>query len=570
MSEADARFGPYRLSPREGQLYRDGEPVKLTGKPYDILVCLVREAGNLVEKRSLLEELWPDAHVEDAVLSQNIYVLRKVLEDTKAPHRYVVTVPRKGFRFVAEVIRDAPAAPSGASPAATSIAVLPFECVGPEAEQARYLGLGMADALIARLSRLPQLDVRPTSAVLGRDNQPETLRGLQVGTTVEGSIQLAGSRLRATVQLVDLERRASIWGDTFDIEFDDIFTMQDTISQQIADALSLELTSLERARLARDYLANREAYDAYIKGRFFWNKRSGHVLRRAIDCFHRAVALDARYAPAYAGLADAYVLLPLYGDTPALEAFPLAKNAAETALELDPDLAEAHVSRAYVRFIYDRDWEAAFEGLRRGIELRPSYATAHHWSGFFEAARGKFDAARAAIAEALRLDPLSLPIRSDLGLVNYFARDYDRAVETLAETLELDPGFAYGRFALALALTESGEVAAAEAQAREAVELSERATAMLSVLAYVLGRKGDLEGVAEVCRELEQRAVDHHVPAGRMALALASSDRAGALAALERADRERSRFLPFVGVWPAFDPYREDPEFITLAAEATP
>jgi DNA-binding winged helix-turn-helix (wHTH) protein/tetratricopeptide (TPR) repeat protein len=602
------RFGPFFLDRPNRMLLRDDEPVPLTPKAFETLLALVERASQVVTKDELLNLVWPDTFVEEATLTQNIYTLRKALGDD-GDGAMIETIPRRGYRFVAAVQTAKIAA--AALPSVTPIAVLPFRTLGYH-DHSELLALGMADALITRLSNLRRLAVRPTSAVmtfLGTTEDSLSLgRRLGVEAILEGTIQFAGTRLRATVQLISVEDGTFLWAEKFDSVFSDIFTVQDAISQQVAETFQLRLTQREERGLRQSPTGDAESYEAYLQGRYHWNKRSRDSLRRAIACFQRAADLDPTSARAFAGLADSYVLLPLYGDAAPMEVFPMAREAASRALGLNGELAEAHTSLAYTRFIHDWQWHEAEAGFLKALALNDHYATAHQWYGFFLAAQGRFQEALVHARRAQQLDPLSLPIGADLGFVLYFSRQFDRAIERFRHTLELDPEFAYGHFGLALAVLAQAEAAQdgsaqdggaqdgsaqdgsaqdgsaqdggaqtgidperveiAVAAARRAVELSGRRTAMLAALGFALARAGREEEAEGVAQELRTLAQNQFVPASRLAMVYTGLGREeAALEQLAKAARERSRFMAFLGVWPVFDSLRGRPAFRQLLAE---
>jgi DNA-binding winged helix-turn-helix (wHTH) protein/tetratricopeptide (TPR) repeat protein len=572
-------FGPFRLDLANRLLLRGAAPVALTPKTFDLLALLAGRAGELVTKDEILERIWPDAFIEEGNLTQTVYMLRRALGGEGGLGESVETVPRRGYRFTAPVRElTAEATPaggrgrrpagSGAARPVASIAVLPFEplAAGPDDE---YLGLGMADAVITRLSNLRRLRVRPTSAVrdyTGRSHDAAAAaRELQVDSVLDGTLQRAGERIRVNVQLVDVREEAPQWAAQFDAMATDLFELQDSISRQLVAELSLKLSRREKERLTHRSTLDPAAYQAYIKGWYFWNKRTADGLDKAVECFEEALGRDAAFAQAYAGLADCYLLMPLYANLPSTEAFPRANAAALRALDLDPTLAEAHTSLAYVRFFYDRDWAAAEASFRRAIALNPGYPTAHHWYAYYLAAMGRHEEAAERGRRALALDPLSLVINTDLGFVLYFARRYEEAVAQLRTALELDPGFAYGHFALGHTYLQLGRSEEAVGELRQAVELSGASTSMLAALGIAQAAAGRSGEARAVVAELERRAAERHVEAAHFAfLAAALGDRARAIELLAKACDERSRFVVFLNVWPIYDPLRGEPGWPAL------
>lgn len=576
-SRAVYEFGPYRLDVGSRLLTRGpGEPVPLTPKAFDTLAVLLERHGRVVSKEELLEAVWPGVFIEEATLTQNVYTLRKALGEGSDDSLYIQTVPRRGYRFAAPVASaattQAVALPGSApaKPAPRTIAVLPFAALGADAEK-DFLGLGMADAVITRLTHVRSLTVRATSAVLryvGQTPDPVTVgKDLAVDAVLEGTVQRAEARVRATVRLVSVADGRVIWADKLDTVATDIFTLQDHLSERVADALRLELSAPERQGLSRRATESTEAYQAYVRGRYFWDRRTEDNLYKAISYFRQALDRDPLYARAYAGLADSFVLLPLYGSAPPRDAFPKAQEAANRALDLDDELAEAHTSLAYTRFFFDRQWDAAEASFLRALAANPRYATAHHWYSFFLAARGRQDEARSHALRAVELDPLSLVINADLAFVHYFARRPEDALVQFGRTLELDPAFAYAHLGSALALAEQGELTAAVLAGERAVALSNSSFA-LAALGRARALSGDVAGAEAVLRELDDRAQGQHVQANYAALVLlALGKNADALDRLEQAFEEGSHFVAFFKVWPVYDPLRGLARFSELCRQ---
>ncbi len=451
-------FGPFRLDAARRLVLRDDRPLQITPKLFETLLALVENSGRVVEKEYLLARLWPDTVVEESNLAVNISALRKALGESAAEHRYIVTVPGRGYQFVADVrwvadeeeatltlekhttaeiiieqqdddsspdylqvaaagqmLTEGPRAASrgylkagtvivaavlialvayllisgrlfpARSPAAPeSMAVLPFRLMGGY-EGEEYLGLGMADALITRMGNIKQIKIRPTSAVMKYDRADQDPvaagRELNVEAVLEGSIRRAGERVRVTVQLVSVETGAPLWADSFDEKVSDVFTVEDRLSQKVVDSLTLNLSGEEKTRLAKRHTENAEAYAAYLRGRFYRSKQTPEGMRKALEYFTQAVEIDPQFALAYSGLADAYAYLGfrIYALQPPRETMPKAEAAAMKSLQMDDSLAEAHASLGFVKLRYEWDWEGAERELKRAIELKPNYASAHHW-----------------------------------------------------------------------------------------------------------------------------------------------------------------------------------------------
>jgi DNA-binding winged helix-turn-helix (wHTH) protein/Tfp pilus assembly protein PilF len=562
-------FGPFRLDASKRGLQREGQAVPLTPRAFDTLLALVENRGRVVEKDELMRRVWPDVVVEEANLTQNVFTLRKALGEGSKEQRYIATVPRRGYQFVAEVRESVEALPApargGNSP--RSLAVLPFTTLGGE-DVEDYLGLGMADALITRLGNIRKIVVRPTSAVrpyVGQTPDPVSAgRSLGVDTVLEGSIRQAGDRIRVTVQLVSVEAAAPIWGQCFDERRTDIFSVEDSISTRLAAALVASLTAEEKQRLRKRYTDDEEAYDAYLRGRHHWNARTEDGLRNALQEFERAIARDPEYALAHAGLADCYTLLGSAGYSllPPREALGRARTAALKALDIDPELAEAHVSLALVRFRLDWDWAGAETEFQRAIELNPGYASAHHCYGLFLSAMGRADEAIERLELAQQLDPLSLIISTALGRAFHFARRYERALEQHLKTLELEPDFPEARLNLALIYIQRSMFSEALAELQRAMARAGRRPLMLEFLGHIHALAGDTAQARRMLAELDGLVAEGRIDVLHLVypcIALGEKDRAFEI--LEKAYEERSGQLVYLKVEPSFDSLRDDSRF---------
>ena len=574
-------FGVFRLDPSERLLMREGQPVALAPKVFDTLLALVENSGRLVVKDQLMSLVWPDTFVEEATLARNISDLRKVLRESLAADKLIETVPKQGYRFIATVrcIRPEEATvvvqrhttarmvveeQFETDAAIRSIAVLPFRPISAESRD-EFLELGIADALITRLSNISQIVVRPTSSVRKylNLNQDSALAGrdLQVDHVVDGSIQKADDRIRITAQLVNVADGRSLWAGKFDERFTDIFGVEDVISEQVANALVLKLTGEERRLIARRYTDNAEAHRLYLRGRYYWNKRTRDGYEKGIEHFEQAIEIDREYALAYAGLADCYSMLGRFGLVRPAEIMVKATLSATTALRMDDTLAESHASMALAAHIYEWQWEAAEQHYRRAIELSGHFATAHHWYAIFLAEMGRADEAIAAMKHAQGLDPVSLIIGADAGMVLYLARHYDWAVEQCHATLEMDPNYFRARMWLGRSLEQKGLYQEAIAEYETARKLDD-SPYVLEWLARAYAMSGN---AAEACRLVEDLAdpASHvYVDSYYLASVYAALDRKeAAIERLERACVERSCWLSRLRVDPIFDSLRLEAGF---------
>lgn len=574
-------FGPFRLLPFERLLLRDNQPVALAPRVFDTLLVFVQNSGRLLSKDELMQLVWGERIVEESNLTQNIFILRKLLGETPHDHHYLVTIPLHGYRFVAQVRKghegheghgsavaenDVAQTSAARSAGATAIAVLPFTVLGSPSSEP-FEGIGIADTLITKLSKLKQLIVRPVTAVLKYAEAGQDLLAigaeLQVAAVLEGSLQRAGDRLRVNARLVELDSGTTLWADKFDDHLTDIFAVQDLIAVHIAEALELELSVEERRHLAQSHTRNLEAYQLYIKGRYFWDSRTEQGLFKGIEYAERVIKLDAHDALAYVGLADSYALLGEYLYLSPQEAFPKAKAAAERALELDPANAQAHASLGEVAFFYEWDWRAAERHYLKSIALDPHYASAHHWYAWFLMAMGRLDEARDSITQAQRSDPGSLTLNTVLGLPSYYGRRYEMAVEQYRETLEMNPDFAQARYCLASALTHQGHYDEAIAEYQQVRPLYEQQAASLQAFTYaVAGQKEKAQGVLEDLRRLsEQRYVSPYLEA---VIHTGLGDKESALLKLEEAFQQRAAWMVFLNIDPFLERLRSEPSFAGL------
>jgi eukaryotic-like serine/threonine-protein kinase len=460
-------------------------------------------------------------------------------ESTRRPSTYPLSVPNK------------------------SIAVLPFENLSRDPDNA-YLAEGIQSEILTRLSKIADLKVISRTSTQHYKSAPDNLsqvaRQLGVANILEGTVQKSGDAVRVNVQLIKADTDSHLWADTFDQKFTNIFAVESKIATRIAETLQARLTGADRNAIAKRPTANTEAYALYLKGRFFWNKRTGADLRTAIYYFNQALGKDPGYALAYAGLADSYAILPRFGAASPADSLPHAKAAAKKALELDDTLAEAHTSLAFPLAYYDCDFEQSAKEFERAIHLNPNYATAHHWYGELLAQMGRFDEAIAEFKRAQELDPLSLIINADLGEVYRWARQYDKAIEQLRKTLEMDPRFYYAHWNLGIALQLKGELSTAIGEYRKAVELNDDPF-VLALLGQAYARAGEREEAQKILARLSEEAKSRYVYAYSFALMfLALGDKDRAIDEMEEAYRERNQVFS-IKVDAMLDDLRGNPRF---------
>jgi TolB-like protein/DNA-binding winged helix-turn-helix (wHTH) protein/Tfp pilus assembly protein PilF len=451
-----------------------------------------------------------------------------------------------------------------------SIAVLPLENLSGDKEQ-DYFADGMTDDLIANLAKIRSLRVisRSTAMAYKGTHKPlsQIAQELHVDAVVEGTVLKAGHRVRITAELVQVATDQHLWADTYESQLGDVLTLQNQVSSAIVDEIRINLSSQDKARLAQKTTVSPEAYEDYLKGRYYWNKRSAEGFEKAIGYFESATHKDPQYALAYAGLADCYGIIgaTIFGNVPAAEAAPKAKAAAIRALEIDPSLAEAETSLATAEFNYDWDWSKAAEGFNKAIRLNPSYATAYQRYSLYLIAMGRTNESFEQIDRARELDPLSISINASLGWRLYLARQYDRAIVQLRNTLDMDPSYEWARLILGQAYIQKGQMDLAISELRKAADLSHNSPLMVSALAYAYAMSGDQSDAQKLLTQLASDAQHQYVSPFYVAtvyVGLKKNDLA--IDWLEKAYADRSNGLVFLRVEPELDSLRTNSRFITL------
>ena len=450
------------------------------------------------------------------------------------------------------------------SRAINSIAVLPFQFLSGETQN-DGLELGLTESLINRLSGLNNISIRPIGAVkkYARENRDLTGVGeeLKVDSILEGNIQREGNRIRLTVRLLNAKNGTTIWNEQIDEDFADIFAVQDKISNRVANSLQIALSDKERRQLAKAYTQNIEAYKKYLIGRHNWNKRTPEGLAESIRFFNQAIDLDPTFALAFAGLADSYLLIGLYSIEPTTDAFPKARAAAEKALDIDQDLAEAYVSLAMVENLFQYDWKKAEEHFSRAIELRPSYSTGHHWFGLFLAMQGMTDEALTHLSHATDLDPLSSSINTDLAFAYYLANQTDKAIEQLNKTLRLDPEFAGAHNLLGMSYVAEKRFDSAIAEFEKASHLSD-ATFGSTEVVWANGFAGNREKARQM---LDAFPKDKKISPFEMAIIFTSlGEKEKAIEHLYQAYEKRDPQIVPIKVYPPFESLAGEQQFTEL------
>src|SRR5437868_9952299 len=463
-----------------------------------------------------------------------------------------------------------PGATALASIAEKKIAVLPFKPLVPD-NRDQVLELGMADSLIAKLSNIREMVVRSLNSVRkydGLEQDPLAAgRELEVNSVLEGNVQKSGDRIRVTARLISVADGSSLWANTFDEKFTDVFAVQDAISQKVADALALRLSGEEQKRLTRRYTENLEAYQLYLTGRYHWNKLTPPEITKSIEFFKKAIELDPTYALAYFGLADAYRSLAPTSDVPSKDTLPQAQAAATKALELDETLAEPHATLAFIHTWYDWDWSGAEREAKRAIELNPNWSFGHIAYAQLLSVTGRSEEAIAEGARAVELDPLSLIINALNGYHLHLARRDDEAIARLKKTVELDSNFWIAHQFLGIAYIEKKRYPEAIAEFSQAVKLSGGNSEPLALNGYASVLSGDVAKGRAVLKELKSLESQRYLPPSNLALlSYVLGEKDEAFSWLEKAyqDRDRDIRLCRLKVDSKWDSMRSDPHFVEI------
>ena len=560
-------FGRFRLDAAGGLLFRDARMVPLAPKVADALRLLIENAGNVIGKDELLKNIWPDTFVGEGSLTRTISILRKALADDAGGQDYIVTIPKRGYRFAAP-ISETSSPKARPVPEKLMLAVLPFENLSGNKKQ-EYLSDGLTEELITQLGRLnpERLGVIARTSAMQYKSTRKSIqqigRELGVAYVLEGSVRRAGNRVRVTAQLIQVSDQTHLWAQGYEREMRDILTLQRQVSQAVAKEIEIKLARQEPSRLDAGAI-NPAAYETYLKGRYLWNKRTLDSLENSVRYFQRAIELDPGYERAYAGLADSYLTLHDDGHLPPRKALASAKRAAAKGLRIDKTLAEAHTSLAHAH-LHEFNWPAAGAEFKRAIELNPNYPAAHFYYANYLVARECLDEAIAEAQRAQALDPVSLPAGSNTASVLYHARLYGLAIEQSLKVLDMDRNFARAHEDLGRAYEQKGMYEQAIRAFRMAVANSGRSPAYLGSLAYAYAVSGHRKEAAKLLEELRKIARKRYVSAYVFALVCAGlKDKDGAFAWLRKACDEHSSALIFLKVNPRFAALRSDARFHDL------
>ena len=557
-------FGAFRLDAAERILLRHGKPILLTPKAFDMLLALVQNRGHLVEKDHLMKLVWAEAFVEEANLARHIWALRKALREDEGGHGYIETVPKLGYRFVAQV-REL----SDEAIDVHSVAILPLVNASADPNM-EYLGDGITESIINNLSQIRKLKVMARSTVFGyknRDIHPQTVgRELGVDAVLAGRVSRLDNRLIVGAELIAVKDGTQLWGEQYRRTIADVIAIQVDISKQISDKLRLKLTGDQRKQLTRRYTDKPEAYESYLKGRYYWNKRTPEAFRKGLEYFQQAIELDTSYVLAYTGLADCYNGLSYYGALAPKQAYTRAKAAAEKALEIDDSLAEAHNSLAFARWgNAEWDWSGAETEFKRAIELNGAYSTAHHWYALVLAGMGRLEEALVEIMRARELDPLSLIINTHVGWILYLSRRYDEAIEQYCTVRDMDSNFYSCRILLGEAYVQQARYDEALVEFEMARNLSGESPLTLASFGHVYALAGMTGDAKRLLAELKELSKQRYVSAYHMAtIATGLGQTNEAFAWLEQAYEERACDLIYFKVTPILSGLHQDPRYADL------
>ena len=556
-------FGEFRVDIGRRILLQAGNTIALTPRQFDTLLYLVEHCDRVITKEELMKAIWSDAFVEENNLNQSVSAIRRALGERRGDNRYIITVPGVGYRFAAPVRLVSSVEHRAAR---GSLAVLPFKPL-LEKERDEALELGMADSLIIRLSNSRDMIVRPLTSVrrfsgLEQDAQSAG-RELDVESVLDGSIQRAGARIRLTARLTDVADGRSLWVGTFDEEFTDVFSVQDAISERVAGALQMHLGAE-----AKRHTVSTRAYELYLQGRYHWSRLVPTEVRKSIEFYEQAIAVDPNYALAYTGIAVAYVSLSIASDAKPAESFPKAKAAALKAVTLDESLSDAHAYLSFIHFWFDWDWAAAESEVRRAIALNANSAEAHRGYGILLSQLGRQDEAIVEGTRARELDPLALITRTNEALFFYYSNQLPVAEDKLRAALELEPNFWIALLSIAKVYVAQGRYREAIAELTKARKLSGGSAQPLSMLGYTFAIMGDREGAFEVLNELETLAGKRYVPPYNSALVYNGlHDDDNTFEWLERAYAGRDVLLAaFIKTDPVWSRLYHDPRFQDLLA----
>jgi len=560
-------FDDVVVEPHLVRVLKRGQAMMLEPRAFDLLIYLIEHRDRVVEKQELFDQVWKGSFVTDNALTREVRNIRHAIGDAARTSRYVRTVQKHGYRFIADVIEERKPAPSADS--APSIAVLPFSNLSAAPEN-EYFCDGLAEELLNALTRISDLRVVARTSSFSFKTRQLDVREigirLNAATVLEGSVQRTGNRVRVLTQLINTADGYHIWSERFDREMDDIFAIQDEIAAAIIDKLKVKLLPNEKSAVEKRYTASVEAYHLYLRGRHFWNGRfAPGAVEKALEYFQQAIGVDPRYGLAYSGVADCYNLLGLFQFRAPHTTFSSAASAAQKALEIDNTLAEAHTSLAFTKWLYVWDWPGAEREFKEALGLNSGYALSHLYYAQYLSAMARLDEGIAEAKRAQNLDPLSLGINANVGMVLLWARKYEQAVKQLEKTIELDPNFGLAYYYLAFTLLALERYDEALRAIQKSIELTAGMPLAIAGLGCLYGRTGDRDKAEKALQDVEALLHERHVTSILLAYIYAGlGDRENFFDCMNRAYEEHSPLLACMKILPEFDAMRSDPQYDEL------
>lgn len=569
--EPTMRFGTFEIDLESRELRKQGLRMRLEEKPFLILEALLEQAGRMVTRKTLHQKLWPDTYVRyDQNLNTAVNKLRDMLGDSAQSPRFIETLPRLGYRFIAPVLKgERISAASENGVAKKMLAVLPLENLGKAADK-DFFADGLTEELISHLGQLNPKRfgvIARTSAIQYKNTRKsisEIAAELSVNYILEGTVRCEENSVRITVQLIEARNQTHVWSASYDRELREVLDVQADVARQVGRALAVEFLPQESGSCIS---FDPDAHEAYLRGRFFFGQRTEEALKKAIASFETALSIEPRCARSLSGIADCNNLLCWFGALTPAVAGSKAAACATRAIEIDPTLSEPHASLALARFWHEWDWAVAEEEFLRAIERNPSYASAHHWHAAFLNAMGRFDEAQAAQSRAREHDPLSLMLNMGTADCYFYARNYDRAIRHLLALLEQEPKFLPAHFMLGRVYVQMGKHQEAIASFETALQYSRNREA-LAPLAQAYAVSGDTAQARTLLRELTTPSADRYIPAPLVAMVyIGLGEFDTALDWLEKGLAERSYWMVCLKTDPVFDPLRRHPRFAHLLSE---
>jgi TolB-like protein/Flp pilus assembly protein TadD len=574
-------FGGFRLDLIKRELKREAEIISLTPKIFDTLRVLVQNQGQIVSKDLLMDEIWADTFVEESSLMRNVSLLRKALGEQTNSVPFIVTIPGHGYRFLAEVreISDdedtlivheqtcAKIVIQETENKFQTLAVLPFKTIGNKDEN-EYLGLGMADALITKLSSLKKLRVRPTSAVIKfamEQNPIEAGRELRVESIIEGNVWQINERLRVTVQMVSVEDETTLWAESFDESFTDIFAIQDSISERVALALEVKLSRHEQTQMNKHETENLTAYQLFTRALVYMHRYTPQDTKQAIPFLEKAIEVDSNYALAYAFLIGCYLQLATFNFAPSAELAEKSRLLVKKVSEIDQTLPAAHYAKAFVYIYFDWDFERARKSFLHAIELNPNDALANKHYSYYLFVVGRFDEAIAQARLAFEFDPQTPDVIANVANNYYYARRYDEALEWHRKALEIEPQFGMSLLALATIYAQKGMTDEACSVLDKMIPFAQSEPSFVAVQGYIYAVLNKITESKKCLQKLKELSAQRYVSAYEIAAVYAGlKDFDPAFDQLEKAVKEHAIGLLYLIADPRFDALHHDARFDDL------